>query len=78
MPGADADVVLLDPLESWKMSADTLHMATDLSVFDEHETIGKIKRVYSRGDLIIDGDVCLAQPGRGRYLHRKLPEVLEY
>tara|TARA_B100000686_G_scaffold45351_1_gene48119 strand:- start:50597 stop:51997 length:1401 start_codon:yes stop_codon:yes gene_type:complete len=78
MPGADADVVLLDPLESWKMSVDTLHMATDWSVFDEHETIGKIKRVYSRGDLIIDGDVCLAQPGRGRYLHRKLPEVLEY
>ena len=78
MPGADADVVLLDPLESWKMSADSLHMSADWSVFDEHETIGKIKRVYSRGDLIIDGDVCLARPGRGRYLHRKLPEVLEY
>ena len=71
-PGADADVVLFDPRAKWTMNQETLHMATDYTAYDDIEITGKIVKVFSRGELIIDGDTCLAEKGRGRYLHRKL------
>jgi dihydropyrimidinase len=49
-----------------------LHMATDYTAYDGVEVTGKIRKVFSRGELIVDGDHCLAQRGRGRYLHRRL------
>ncbi len=70
--GADADIVLLDPEERWTMGRETLHMATDWSAYQGIEVKGKIRKVLSRGEVIIDGEVCLGTPGRGRYLHRTL------
>jgi len=29
---------------------------------------GKVVKVFSRGELIIDGEKCLATPGRGRFV----------
>jgi dihydropyrimidinase len=72
LPGADADIVLFDPRARWIMGQDTLHMATEYSAYEDIEITGKIVEVYSRGELIIDGDQCLAEKGRGRYLFRKL------
>ena len=74
LPGSDADIVLFDPTARWVMGQESLHMATDWSAYEGIEITGKILRVYSRGDLIIDGDECLAEKGRGRYLHRTLPK----
>jgi dihydropyrimidinase len=71
-PGSDADVVLLDPEARWVMGQDSLHMATDWSAYEGVDVTGKIRKVFSRGELIIDGEECLGQPGRGRYLHRRL------
>jgi dihydropyrimidinase len=70
--GADADIVLLDPEERWVMGHDTLHMATDWSAYEGIEMIGRIKKVLSRGEVIVDGEEFLGQPGRGRYIHRAL------
>jgi dihydropyrimidinase len=70
-PGYDADIVLVDPNRKWKMNQETLHMASDWSAWDMDIT-GKIVKVFSRGELIIDGDRCLAERGRGRYIHRSL------
>jgi dihydropyrimidinase len=72
LPGADADIVLFDPSARWVMGQETLHMATEYSAYEEIEITGKIVQVYSRGELIINGDQCLAAKGRGRYLFRKL------
>jgi len=71
-PGADADVVLFDPKAKWTMSQATLHMASDWSAYEDINVTGKIEKVFSRGELIINGEQCLAQKGRGRYLHRRL------
>lgn len=71
-PGADADIVLFDPSAKWKMNRESLHMAPDWSAYENIEITGKIVKVFSRGELIIDGERCLAEKGRGRYLHRKL------
>jgi dihydropyrimidinase len=71
-PGGDADIVLFDPQARWTMNRDSLHMAADWSAYENIPVTGKVVKVFSRGDLIIDGDECLAQKGRGQYLHRKL------
>ncbi|UCE40590.1 MAG: dihydropyrimidinase [Candidatus Aminicenantes bacterium] len=71
-PGSDADIVLFDPKARWTMNQESLHMASDWSAYENIPITGKIVKVFSRGDLIIDGDRCLARKGRGRYLHRRL------
>ena len=71
-PGADADVVLFDPAAQWIMGLDTLHMAADWSAYEGLPVTGKIVKVWSRGELIVDGEELLGRPGRGRYLHRTL------
>ena len=70
--GADADIVLFDPAKSWTMGKATHHMAADWSAYEGFKITGKIEKVFSRGELIVDGEFCHAQKGRGRYLHRKL------
>ena len=70
--GADADIVLLDPEVTWTMGQDTLHMATDWSAYEGIQITGKIRKVFSRGELIVDGDDLLGKPGRGRYQYRRL------
>jgi dihydropyrimidinase len=67
-PGSDADIVLFDPSTQWTMSQETLHMASDYTAYEGVEVTGKVAKVYSRGDLIIDGEQCLAKPGRGEFV----------
>jgi dihydropyrimidinase len=76
LEGSDADIVLFDPEERWTMNQETLHMATDWSAYDM-SVVGRVKKVFSRGELIIDGNDCLAEKGRGRYIHRRLEEKEE-
>jgi dihydropyrimidinase len=70
-PGADADIVLFDPAARWTMSRETLHMAADWSAYEGIEVTGRVVKVFSRGELIVDGGEFLARPGRGRFLKRK-------
>ncbi|UCC82176.1 MAG: dihydropyrimidinase [Gemmatimonadota bacterium] len=70
--GADADIILFDPEARWTMGGDTLHMATDWSAYEDIEMVGRILKVFSRGELIVDGEECMAEKGRGRYIHRTL------
>jgi len=71
--GADADIVLFDPEARWTMGHETLHMAADWSGYEGIEITGRIEKVLSRGELIIDGRECLAEKGRGRYIRCTLP-----
>jgi len=74
-PGADADIVLFDPKKKWTMNNQTLHMATDWTAYQNIEVTGKIEMVFSRGDLIINGNKFLDEKGRGRYIHRRLEKL---
>ena len=73
LPGSDADIVLFDPTTRWTMGQTTSHSSNDWHAYEGIEITGKIQQVFSRGELIIDGENCLADMGRGRYLHRRLP-----
>ncbi len=68
IPGADADIVLFDPAIEWTMSQDSLHMASDYTSYEGVEVTGKVRKVFSRGELIVDGEEFLATPGRGRFV----------
>jgi len=72
LPGTDADIILFNPNKKWNMNQKTLHMAADWSAYENIKVTGKIEKVFSRGELIIDGEKCLAKKGRGKYLHRTL------
>jgi dihydropyrimidinase len=72
LPGKDADIVLLDPAVKWTMGQGTSHSNNDWHAYEGLEISGKIQKVLSRGELIIDGDECLATKGRGKYIHRTL------
>jgi dihydroorotase (multifunctional complex type) len=67
-PGADADVVLVDPEERWTVrDADVLSKA-GWSPYAGRTLVGRAVRTYSRGRLAaVDGEV-LAEPGAGRFL----------
>jgi dihydropyrimidinase len=69
-PGSDADIVLFDPEESWTISAATHHSRVDYSLFEGRQVIGRVKKVFLRGELIVDGDSWLGREGMGRFLRR--------
>jgi dihydropyrimidinase len=54
------------------MGQGTSHSNNDWHAYEGLEISGKIQKVLSRGELIIDGDECLATKGRGKYIHRTL------
>jgi dihydropyrimidinase len=69
-PGSDADLVIWDPNAEHTISARTHHMKVDYSMFEGFQVRGNARMVFSRGELIVDGENFLGKPGRGRYLRR--------
>ncbi|MDA0679708.1 MAG: dihydropyrimidinase [Proteobacteria bacterium] len=68
--GSDADIVLFDPEEKHTLGANTHHSNVDYSMFEGREVTGKVKKVFSRGRLIVNGDQWLGRAGMGQYLKR--------
>lgn len=71
-PGKDADIVLLDPNVKWTMGQANSHSSNDWHAYEGAQMQGKITKVFSRGELIVDGDELVAPAGRGKYVHRIL------
>ena len=70
LPGADADVAVLDPAAEWTVSAGTLHSSCDFSPYEGRTIRGRIERTYSRGELVYSQGTFPARPGRGLFLAR--------
>jgi dihydropyrimidinase len=68
--GSDADLVLFDPNTTHVLSASTHHSNVDYTLYEGREVQGKVKKVFLRGKLIVDGDRWLGEPGTGRYQKR--------
>jgi dihydropyrimidinase len=68
--GSDADIVLFDPNQTHTISASTHHSLVDYSLFEGREVTGRVKKVFLRGQCIVDGETWLGQAGMGRYQHR--------
>jgi dihydroorotase (multifunctional complex type) len=67
-PGADADIVVVDPAESWQVSDDDILSKAGWSPFSGRTLRGRAVQTYLRGRLIADEGQVLAEPGFGAFL----------
>lgn len=70
--GADADLALLDPRRSWIVSAQELHMQTDVSPFEGHPVRGAVVRTYVRGRPVYAEGEIVGESGWGRFIPGRL------
>ena len=69
-PGADADVVILDPNRTRTLTQTSLHSAADYTCYEGMELAGRIDLVLSHGEVIVQDNQFLGRKGAGRYLKR--------
>ncbi len=72
--GSDADIVIFDPNEKHKLSAQTHHMNVDYSGYEGWEVTGKVKTVLLRGKVAIQNNHCMIDKGYGKFIKRNKVE----
>ena len=75
-PGADADLLLIDPRKTCRLTVDTLHQRVDYTPFAGMEITGWPVQVMLRGKMIVEDDRLAASPGYGSFI-RRTPEQLQ-
>jgi dihydropyrimidinase len=70
--GSDADLVLFDPTQVHTLSASTHHSNVDYSLYEGRQVTGKVKKVFLRGQLLVDGDRWLGSTGAGQFQKRSV------
>jgi dihydropyrimidinase len=68
--GSDADVVVWDPEKKLTVSAQTHHSRVNYSLFEGTEVRGAPDVVLVRGQVIVENDELVAEPGAGRFVKR--------
>ncbi|MFZ0215976.1 MAG: dihydroorotase family protein [Candidatus Dormiibacterota bacterium] len=68
LPGADADVVLVDPEERWSVTDGEILSKARWSPFSGRVLIGRPVRTYLRGAVVMEQGRVAAEPGRGHFL----------
>ena len=68
-PGLDADLVLVDPRETWTIRAKDSESTQGYTPFEGIELRCKVKATFLRGGLVYENGKVVGAP-RGRYLHR--------
>ncbi|NGQ93946.1 dihydroorotase family protein [Brevibacillus sp. SYP-B805] len=68
--GKDADLVVLDPRQSYVLDESTLHSSAGWSPYHGRLLHGKIVYTFVRGKMVYDGQVT-GQPGDGRFVRAK-------
>ena len=68
--GSDGDVVVFDPAKKVTISAATDHSKVDYNLYEGTEVTGTPEIVLLRGNVLVEGDELVAQPGIGQYVAR--------
>ena len=71
-PGCDADLVLVDPDESWVVQAQHSPSTQGYTPFEGIELSARVKQTWLRGRLVYDGNI-VGEPS-GKFLRRPYPE----
>ena len=72
--GADADIAIWDPEETRTVTVEDQHDNMDYTPFEGRQVTGWPVTVLSRGEAVIEGGRLVAEPGRGRFVHRARPD----
>jgi len=68
--GADADLVIFNPNKKHTLSVKTHHMNVDYSAYEGFKLTGKTETVLMRGQVGIENNKCLLEPGYGQFVKR--------
>ncbi|MEX2464524.1 MAG: dihydropyrimidinase [Gaiellaceae bacterium] len=68
--GSDADIVIFDPEKKVTISAATQHSKTDYNLYEGTEVTGSPEIVLLRGQVLVEGDQLVAEPGIGQFVRR--------
>ena len=66
------------PTRTTRSKQQTHHMRVDYNLYEGMKVSGRPSTVISRGEIIVSGDQFLGQPGRGQYIRRSTPYVLNH
>ena len=69
-PGSDADIVVWDPEKKLTISAKTHHSNVNYNLFEGTQVTGAPEVVLVRGQVIVENDELVAQPGAGQFVKR--------
>ena len=67
-PGADADLVIIDPSAAWTLRAADLQSAAGWTPYEGRPMRGRVIATLVRGRLVYDGQSVLGQPGDGQFI----------
>jgi dihydropyrimidinase len=68
--GSDADIVVFDPEKKITIRAKTQHSKTDYNLYEGTEVTGTPEVVLLRGQILVEGDELVAEPGIGQFVRR--------
>ena len=71
-PGADADLLVLDPNRAWEVDPATLVTPAGWSPYAGRRLRGRVIAAFSRGVQIWDGERVCAPAGHGRFVPARL------
>ena len=69
-PGADADVMLIDPKRRFTVQSRAMESRSDFDPYEGYEAIGWPTTVIARGEVIVEDGRVRSRPGRGALLRR--------
>jgi dihydropyrimidinase len=70
-PGADADIVVYDPVPEGVISVDALHHVAGYTPYEGMPVRGKVKATISRGQIVYREGRFTGREGRGRFVARE-------
>lgn len=74
-PGADGDLIILNPDREWVLTHDRMHGAADYTAYEGMRMKGAIELVMQRGAVIVKDNQFLGKQGDGRFIFRKPLEL---
>ena len=67
-PGADADIVIVDPNLEFMVKGEELHSKQKITAFEGHRGKGRPVTTIVRGEIIMDDGRVIGRPGFGEYM----------
>jgi dihydropyrimidinase len=68
--GSDADIVVFDPERKITITAANQHSRTDYNLYEGTEVTGTPEVVLLRGNVLVENDELVAEPGIGQFVKR--------
>jgi dihydroorotase-like cyclic amidohydrolase len=69
VPGADADIAIVDLQREWVLSAKNLNSCSDYSIYEDKKVKGRVVKTFVRGNLVAEDGQLVARKPLGEYVY---------